>query len=96
MPAFKNPIAVAVLVALSGLAKAADVPAKVPGFDPTAIDRSMPACTDFYKFACGNWIVRLSLWLLFPTCGTLRYPVATLDVGEMMSLAPGDVPTRSP
>ena len=58
MPAFKNPIAVAVLVALPRLASAADVPTKVPGFDPTAIDRSMPACTNFYQFACGNWIAR--------------------------------------
>jgi putative endopeptidase len=37
-------------------AEAPKAPPIVRGLDLSAIDRSADACTDFYQYACGNWM----------------------------------------
>jgi len=37
-------------------ASSSEFPKQIPGFDPTALDKTADPCVDFYQYSCGNWM----------------------------------------
>src|SRR5436305_7004588 len=64
-------VACAVLVAC-GAAFVALAQGGSHGFDPSRMDTSAAACTDFYQFANGNWMKATQIPAAFPSWGSFN------------------------
>jgi putative endopeptidase len=63
-------LALTFALATSAAAQTSAVPIQTKPLDPAYLDRSVPACTDFYHFANGGWIKTHPVPAAFPRWGS--------------------------